>query len=69
VRQAAATTAPDPLGEALLDLYLAHRRWDEDHRQCFARLGARTYITLLDDALRALSPDQSSRLGIQARAA
>jgi hypothetical protein len=54
LRQGAAggpVTGVDPATQALLDLYLAHRRRDEDHRQCFARLGARTYAALLDEAL------------------
>jgi hypothetical protein len=56
-----AAAALDPAAQALLDLYLAHREGAEDHRACFARLGARTYAALLDEALDgtsgALVPD------------
>jgi hypothetical protein len=54
----AAVRSVDPAVQALLDLYEAHRHQDEDHRQCFARMGARTYAALLDEVLGQQLPEQ-----------
>lgn len=62
-------TSLDPAAQALLDLYLAHRHHDEDHRQCFARLGAHSYAALLDEALGELSLDLAPDIGVPIGAA